>query len=69
MFSAKVAINNQYACHTIEELDKQFERSCDMCCNSPSCYMDCDHCKVAMAHEFCLEELRKIIGGHGDGKR
>lgn len=63
MFSPRVAINNQYACKSIEEADRQFERSCDMCCTSPSCYMDCDHCKVAMAHEEIVEELKKMIEG------
>ena len=61
MFSVRVAINNQYACKSIVEADEQFKKSCDMCCMSPNCYMDCDHCRVAQMHEYIVEELKKNI--------
>lgn len=70
MFSARVAIQNQYACNTIVEADKAFQKSCDMCCMSPSCYMDCDHCRVAEAHKFIVERMKSEIkvGGDEDGE-
>lgn len=62
MFSERIAINNQFACKTIIEADENFKKSCDICCNSPSClWRDCDKCKVAQMHKFVVEELKKSI--------
>lgn len=62
MFSAKVAIANQYACQSIIQADKEFEKSCEMCCNSPQClHHSCERCKVAEMHQFVVEMLAKNI--------
>lgn len=62
MFSMRVAINNQYACNSIIEADEQFKKSCEMCCNNPQClWHNCDSCKVAMIHQYIVEELKSII--------
>lgn len=62
MFSVNRAIANQYACKSIIEADEQFAKSCEMCCNSPQClYRNCDTCKVAMLHDYIVDELKKSI--------
>lgn len=63
MFSQRVAIANQYACKSIMEADEEFRKSCDMCCNSPNClWKDCSQCKVAMMHDYIVNELKRGIG-------
>ncbi len=62
MFSMQTAIANQYACQSIIEADKQFEISCEKCCNSPKClHMDCDRCKVKQMHDYVIEMLKENI--------
>lgn len=62
MFSIAKAIANQYACNSIIEADKQFEISCNKCCNSPRCLaMNCDKCRVAQMHEWIIEKFRDEI--------
>ena len=66
MFSARVAIDNQYACNSIMDADKQFKRSCEMCCRSPYNNINCDHCQVAMVHDNVVEMLNDMIKVGGD---
>ena len=62
MFSTRVAIANQYACRTILEADRQFEISCNKCCNSPQClHRSCEGCRVAEMHKYIVEELARNI--------
>ena len=62
MFSERIAINNQYIAKSIEDADTQFKKSCEMCCNSPSClWKDCDRCKVAAIHREVVELLKSRI--------
>lgn len=62
MFSMRVAIANQYACQSIIEADKQFEISCNKCCESPRClHTDCANCRVQQMHDYVVAMLRDNI--------
>lgn len=62
MFSMRVALANQYACTSIMQADEAFEKSCDMCCNSPQClHRSCEGCRVAEMHKYIVEELARNI--------
>ena len=62
MFSMRVAIANQFACTTIMQADEQFQKSCDICCNSPQClHRSCDGCRVAEMHKYIIEQLKAEI--------
>ena len=62
MFSVRVALANQYACNTILEADRQFEISCNKCCNSPQCLSrHCGTCPVQQMHDYVIECLKNGI--------
>ena len=63
MFSKNIAINNQYACNSIVELDAQFEKSCALCCMSPYNNVSCEQCHVQHVHDFMVEKLKDEIRG------
>ena len=62
MFSVDVAIANQYACQTIMDADKQFEKSCALCCNSPRClHTPCETCRVQQMHDYVIATMKKEV--------
>ena len=49
----QLGVNFQYNSRSIEEATKNFERSCDKCCNTGK-HIECDRCHIASVHNDVL---------------
>ena len=49
----QVGINLQYAASTIEQANKNFEYSCNCCCNK-GMRIDCDRCAISSVHNLVV---------------
>ena len=58
----ELAIRYQNAASTKEEAVKNFERSCNICCNR-GLHLDCDRCQVSVVHNMTIAVLDDLEKG------
>lgn len=58
----ELAIRYQNAASTKEEAVKNFERSCNICCNR-GLHLDCDRCQVSVVHNMTIAVLDDLDKG------
>jgi hypothetical protein len=59
----ELAIRYQNAASTKEEAVKNFERSCNICCNR-GLHLDCDRCQVSVVHNMTIAVLDDLEKDH-----
>ena len=59
----ELAIQYQNAALTKEEAVKNFERSCNICCNR-GLHLDCDRCQVSVVHNMTIAVLDDLEKCH-----
>ena len=58
----ELSIRYQNAASTKEEAVKNFERSCNICCNR-GLHLDCDRCQVSVVHNMTIAVLDDLEKG------
>ena len=57
-----IGVNYQYDASTVEEANKCFMHSCNICCHR-GIHIECDHCAIACAHNLMVASFNRKLEG------
>ena len=60
----EIGVNRQYGATSMADANRQFERSCECCCNK-GVQLDCDRCDIAFVHSLVVAIFADINNQRG----